>query len=726
MTTSLRPGLAFHLVPLLAAALLPGAAAAAVLDVPGSFATVQAALDAAGPGDTVELADGVYFEKVAFAASGTAGNPIVLTAASGATAVLDGTGVSGDNLVLIEDRSYVHVTDLVLRNNLGVTDGSGIRVLGAGAGIELRDNEIHDIRGNNAMGITVYATKAAAVSDIVVDGNYIHDCEPEPSEALVMNGNVDGFEVTNNIVEDVNNIAIDAIGGETDIQPNPSLVARNGRIAGNAIARCGSGFSGGIYVDGGRDIVIENNTVTECDLGIEVAAENAGILTTNVTVRNNVLYFNRVVGLVFGGFKASVGRADENVFRHNTLYKNATDAGDGIGEIWVQFGDDNEITHNLVVTRTAADGGIANVPVASFNNSSGNLFDYNLYWSEDGAAGTSFSLENSEYTGFAAWQGAGFDANGMFADPALIDPDNADFHIDASSPAANAGDPGFVADPGETDLDGNDRVSGVAVDIGADEITCGDGVTGTGEDCDDGNLVDGDGCDSNCTATGCGNGILTAGEVCDDGNLAAGDCCSAACVHEVAATPCDDGSVCTVVDECDGLGTCVGDATPDAACLVPLAAGGSAVKIKENGDRDAILWKWGKGADVDAADFGDPDLGDDYALCIYETDGGMPSVFFETTIAAGAAWQDHGDKGFKYKNRDAAVSQIGLKPGTGGRAKIKVKAKGAALGLAPLAIAPAGSLDVQLRSEAAGACFGGTFSAPFQTNDASQFKARSD
>lgn len=708
--------------PVLGLLLAPSWTPAATLDVPGSFATVQAALDAAVAGDTIELASGVYAEKVEFASSGTAGNPIILTAAAGADAVLDGTGVSGDNMILIDNRSYVEVTDLEIRNNLGVSDGSGIRVLGAGVGVALRDNEIHNIRGNNAMGITVYATEPTSISDIVIDGNYIHDCEPEPSEALVVNGNVDGFEITDNVVEDVNNIAIDAIGGETDIQPNPSLVARNGRIAGNAVARCGSGFSGGIYVDGGRDIVIENNTVTECDLGIEVAAENSGILTNNVTVRNNVLYFNRVVGIVFGGFKASVGRANDNVFRHNTLYKNATDAGDGVGEIWVQFGDDNVISHNIVVTRSVADGGIANMPVVSFNNSSGNVFDYNLYFSEDGAAAAGYSLDDVGFLGFSTWQAGGNDSNGLFADPELIDPDSGDFHIAASSAAANAGDPAFVAAVGETDLDGSDRVSGVAVDLGADEITCGDMIVSPGEDCDDGNLTDGDGCDSNCTFTGCGNGIITGGETCDDGNDDAGDCCFA-CSFEVATTPCDDGSVCTTVDACDGLGVCVGETDPDPGCVVPLSTRGSGITLKEKGDRDGLNWKWGKGPAVDVADFGSPDASDDYALCIYETDGGNSTVFLEETIASGSNWTNLGSKGFKYKNRDAAIQQVLLKPGDAGRAKLKVKGKGPELSLGALGFGPAATVSVQLRSDSAGACYGAAFVTPFKKNDASQFKA---
>ncbi len=104
---------------------------------------------------------------------------------------------------MIAGRSWIEVVGLELRNNLGVNDGSGVRVLGAGSHIELRQNRIHDIRGKNAMGITVFATAPTPVSDLVIDGNEIYDCDPAPSETLTLNGNVDGFAVTNNIVHDV-------------------------------------------------------------------------------------------------------------------------------------------------------------------------------------------------------------------------------------------------------------------------------------------------------------------------------------------------------------------------------------------------------------------------------------------------------------------------------------------------------------------------------------------
>ena len=44
------------------------------------------------------------------------------------------------------------------------------------------------------------------------------------------------------------------------------------------------------------------------------------------------------------------------------------------------------------------------------------------------------------------------------------------YHLLDDSPCIDAGDPDFVAEPGETDIDGNPRIAGAKIDIGADEV----------------------------------------------------------------------------------------------------------------------------------------------------------------------------------------------------------------------------------------------------------------
>jgi hypothetical protein len=512
------------------ALLVAASARATIRIVPDDFTTIQAALNVSVAGDSVQVRDGTpYAEKITFPASGSAGaGYITLEAFPGDQPILDGTGVAGANMVLIQNRSYVKLIGFEIRDNVNVNDGSGVRVLGSGSHIEIRNNRIHDMRGDHAMGITVYGTAATPISDLIIDGNEIYDCEPFQSEALTLNGNVTNFQVTNNIVRDVNNIGIDFIGGESDIQPDVTKVARNGIVRGNTVLRAneqGGGYAGGIYVDGGKDILIERNVVSGSDLGIEIGAENSGIITSGVIVRDNVVYANEKVGIVFGGYKASVGRVKNCQFLNNTLYKNDT-LGEGLGELWIQYAEDNQVRNNVFY------GTAQNLLVYSENGNVNNTLDYNLFYVEAGSGSATFVWQSTEYTGFAAYKaGTGQDAHSTFGDPLFANASSADFHVGATSPAVNRGDPAFVPGSGEVDLDGAARLNGPRVDTGVDEVAA------------------------------CGDGDLDFAEVCDAGgaNGSGGTCCAATCVFKPNGSASCDGNECTRPDTCTN-GVCTAGA----------------------------------------------------------------------------------------------------------------------------------------------------------------------
>ena len=71
----------------------------------------------------------------------------------------------------------------------------------------------------------------------------------------------------------------------------------------------------------------------------------------------------------------------------------------------------------------------------------------------------------SVFGGASLTTGPGF----INVDPLFVDPAMGDYHLSAGSPCIDAGDPNFVALPGETDIDGEARVQGAAVDLGSDE-----------------------------------------------------------------------------------------------------------------------------------------------------------------------------------------------------------------------------------------------------------------
>jgi hypothetical protein len=74
------------------------------------------------------------------------------------------------------------------------------------------------------------------------------------------------------------------------------------------------------------------------------------------------------------------------------------------------------------------------------------------------------------------WTGEGnIDADPCFVDPGYWDANgvwvDGDYHLLEDSPCVDAGDPNYIAEPNETDLDGKPRVIGGRIDMGAYEYS---------------------------------------------------------------------------------------------------------------------------------------------------------------------------------------------------------------------------------------------------------------
>lgn len=735
--------LPFRIVSALALLVAASPSAAATRSVPADYATIQAAVNAAVPGDTVEVSNGTYHEFVRFPASGTAGNPITLTARPGHAPVIDGTGLGTtdlDGLVFLENRSYIVVSGLVLANLTASSPShfpAGIWVRGQGHHIELRNNVVHHIRNAGcascgAHGIAVYGTDpGASIHDLVIDGNEVRDCVLGWSESLVVNGNVENFEIAGNEVHDNNNIGIVAIGYEGECGGCGELDrARDGRIVGNLVYNIDSGanlsYGGsrsadGIYVDGGTRIVIERNVVHDANIGIELASEHAGRSTSDIVVRSNFVSRSHTIGISIGGYDKRRGNTEKCAIVHNTLYDNDRDAN-GNGEILLQYDTRDNVIQNNIVFAGAQNRFVTN----DYTANSGNTVDRNLYFGAGGEAASQWTWTTTGYTGLAAWKaGSGNDANSTFVDPALVSPATGDLHLGPGSPAIGAAVALAGGLAGTLDIDGTPRVSGPAADVGADELACGNGVVDADEDCDDSNLDSGDGCDANCTATGCGNGIVTSGEDCDDGNLATGDCCSAACTFETDGAPCDDDETCTLDDACDGAGACAGVPAIPVACSVPTPlSAGSRLTMKE----DRLTWTWGKGDAIAIGDLGSPMATDDYAMCAIVDDGLAPRVLLSAKAPAGESWTATA-RTVKYSSRTLApegLKQVLFKTGDAGQAKIKVKGQGPLLALGALGFGETTTVSVGLRNLSTGVCFGAAYTSPFRANLATRFDDRTD
>ena len=449
---------------------------------------IQYAMDRVVAGSTVYVMNGVYDETVTFRNSGSAGGGyITLRNFLTHTPIIDGTGlpiVSETGLVVIENRAYVKLIGFEIRDLQAGGSTSvfpaGIWIRGNGDHIEIRNNKVHNIENScshcGAHGIAVYGRDPnASIHDLIIDGNEVYDLQTGWSESMVLNGNVEFFTVSNNIVHDNDNIGLDFIGFEGE-NPDPVLDrARDGTVVGNLVYNINSfgnpaygneRSAGGIYVDGGTRIVIERNKVHDSNLGVELGSEHAGRNTSFVTLRNNFLYNNTQAGIAFGGYDKRRGSTENCVIVNNTLYNNFTQRDWG-GEIYIQFDTRNNIVKNNIIF--AHDGRLF------INNWSsvmtGNVIDRNLFFAVGGGSNGTWVWHNVYYTTFAAYQSAsGNDGTSLIGlDPLLVNPTSGDLHINTGSPAINAGENLPSNQMGTVDIDGNARIINGTVDIGADE-----------------------------------------------------------------------------------------------------------------------------------------------------------------------------------------------------------------------------------------------------------------
>lgn len=443
--------------------------------------TIQKAAKAAAPGETVFIHAGTYAESVRVGVSGVEGKPITFKAAGDGLVRIDGStlkvpeGTAG--LIVIEQKSHLVFEGLELGDLQSADEDCvpcGVRLEGSGRNIILRRLKVGRIRhtskeGGDAHGIAVYGTDGTTPwSGILIEDCEVFECRLGSSEALVINGNVEGFVISGNTVRDCNNIGIDVIGLEKTAPMNDQ--PRRGRVVGNKVFNISSfgnpaygdeRSAGGIYVDGARDIIVERNLVHHCDYGIEVGCENPGT-TADVVVRSNLLLRNAVAGLIFGGYDEERGTVERCLFAHNTLWGNDT-SGSGSGEIVIQKARNNTLRHNLIVPGAA---GLAITNPFGAALSSGNVADWNCY----GVKAPRFVWQEKELLGLAPFRAAGQERNGRVGEARFKDAERGDLHLRKDSMAVNAGDPAFTAVAGELDFDGLPRIAGARVDAGAFEF----------------------------------------------------------------------------------------------------------------------------------------------------------------------------------------------------------------------------------------------------------------
>jgi parallel beta-helix repeat protein len=102
-----------------------------------------------------------------------------------------------------------------------------------------------------------------------------------------------------------------------------------------------------------------------------------------------------------------------------------------------------------------------------------------ILWGNSDSSGTSQSSQINRvelatttvinYCCLQGWTGSLGGIGNIGDDPLFVDAVTGDYHLISGSPCIDTGDPNYIPRPGETDLDGNPRVKGDGVDMGAYE-----------------------------------------------------------------------------------------------------------------------------------------------------------------------------------------------------------------------------------------------------------------
>lgn len=416
-------------------ALTSSASWAETLRVPSQYPTIQEAIFAARPGDTVLVADGVYtglFNKnIDFG-----GMAITVRSENGPQACIIDCELDGRGFRF----RFGEGRDSIL-DGFSVINGS---VSNFGGAVYLSDFSSPTIR-NCVFELNESLESGGAVACQENSNPMIFTCVMRQNTVADFGGGLYANFSSPDLIDCLFQSNSARHGGAFSVTDS-SMVPAGCMLESNSASDSGGGGSvrNGSNVVLSRSQFIRNTSGSGGNTGAG-ALYNATSNATVTTIRNCVFVDNQ--GRAGGGIQILVSSVVNIVgctFLHN-------DAVIG-GAIRARDSSTIQLTDSVLWSDTASQAGpeISVGQSATLNVSFSDVFG-------------GFALVHIEPNATFNW----LEGN-IVADPQFVGP--TDFHLTAGSPCINVGDPAFRPQPGETDIDGELRVWNGRVDMGADEF----------------------------------------------------------------------------------------------------------------------------------------------------------------------------------------------------------------------------------------------------------------
>jgi hypothetical protein len=401
-----------------------------------SYTVLQEAVDAAGDGDVIKVAAGVYTDVNGY---GGLAQVVYITKA---VTIRGGYPSAGGYLEPPDPVANPTVVDAQGQGRVMVISGTitatieGLRLTGGDATGQGGFWPWRDCGG----GLYVYMA-TATISGCAIYGN-VASTAREGYGGAVFAYSPNGTTLTGNSVHgNVGSYADTGVGGGLTIMG--AAVLNDNLVQGNTASTVGRGLGGGVVLSFGR-----------------------ATLRANTFVRNTAALDPAAVGRGGGLVVLDCGRF---TLTNNLLVDNhATTAGGGLYVEGNENPPEGQCLHTTIAHNRGCDQGVFvrwDATVAFSNTIIAGHDTVGITVTQ----GTTVTLEAT------LWHDNGMNAAGpvltgtinLYEDPAFVDPSAWDYHLAAGSPAINAGVDAGVT----TDIDGEARPFGSGYDLGADEFT---------------------------------------------------------------------------------------------------------------------------------------------------------------------------------------------------------------------------------------------------------------